>query len=76
MAAHYESGSSDKKPSDGVDDLLTFNAENMQSNMKIIYYRFVLTADIFSTLLMTSIWLGALYLGWTLVLLFVSFSIG
>ncbi|KAJ7980426.1 ER membrane protein complex subunit 6-like [Quillaja saponaria] len=37
MAGHNEGGKSDKK-SDGLNDLLTFNAENMQSNMKIIYY--------------------------------------
>ncbi|TKY54275.1 ER membrane protein complex subunit 6 [Spatholobus suberectus] len=38
MAGPFVSGSSEKKPRDGVSDLLTFNAENMQSNMKIIYY--------------------------------------
>ncbi|KAG4378418.1 hypothetical protein GLYMA_17G036700v4 [Glycine max] len=38
MAGPFELGSSKKKPGDGVNDLLTFNAENMQSNMKIIYY--------------------------------------
>lgn len=43
MAAHSDSGSSGKKSSNGVNELLTFNAENMQSNMKIIYYRFGLT---------------------------------
>lgn len=51
MAGPFESGSSKKKPGDGVNDLLTFNAENMQSNMKIIYYRFVLAADLFNALL-------------------------
>lgn len=45
MAVHSESGSSEKKSSNGVNELLTFNAENMQSNMKIIYYRFGLTSD-------------------------------
>ncbi|KAH7864615.1 hypothetical protein Vadar_031795 [Vaccinium darrowii] len=34
MAGHDESGSSEKSPS----DLPTFNAENMQNNMKAIYY--------------------------------------
>lgn len=62
MAGPFESGSSKKKPGDGVNDLLTFNAENMQSNMKIIYYRFVLAADLFNALLNEFIWLGALYL--------------
>ncbi|AES64949.1 Rab5-interacting family protein [Medicago truncatula] len=38
MAGHSGSGSSEKKSSNGVNELLTFNAENMQSNMKTIYY--------------------------------------
>ncbi|KAK7303656.1 hypothetical protein RJT34_14568 [Clitoria ternatea] len=38
MAVHSDSSSSEKKSSNGVNELLTFNAENMQSNMKIIYY--------------------------------------
>ncbi|KAG4990389.1 hypothetical protein glysoja_029385 [Glycine soja] len=38
MAVHSDSASSEKKSSNGVNELLTFNAENMQSNMKIIYY--------------------------------------
>ncbi|MED6194378.1 hypothetical protein PIB30_027887 [Stylosanthes scabra] len=38
MAVHSESGSQEKKSSNGVNELLTFNAENMQNNMKIIYY--------------------------------------
>lgn len=38
MAGHSESGSSEKKSSNGVNELLTLNAENMQSNMKVIYY--------------------------------------
>ena len=53
MAVHSESGSSEKKSSNGVNELLTFNAENMQSNMKIIYYRFGLTVDRFNTILNT-----------------------
>lgn len=44
MAGHSGSGSSEKKSSNGANELLTFNAENMQSNMKTIYYRFGLTA--------------------------------
>ncbi|TKY72470.1 hypothetical protein E2542_SST01211 [Spatholobus suberectus] len=38
MAVHSDSASSEKKSSNGVNELLTFNAENMQSNIKIIYY--------------------------------------
>ena len=38
MAGHNES---EKKSSDAVNDLQTFRAENLQSNMKVIYYRFV-----------------------------------
>ncbi|KAI4335000.1 hypothetical protein L6164_013690 [Bauhinia variegata] len=38
MAGHNESRSSEKKSSNGLDDLPTFNAENMQSNMEMIYY--------------------------------------
>ncbi|KAK7246243.1 hypothetical protein RIF29_41104 [Crotalaria pallida] len=38
MAGHSESGSSQKKSSNEIIDLMTLNAENMQSNMKIIYY--------------------------------------
>lgn len=41
MAGHDDSGVSEKKSSD-ISDLPTFNVENMQSNMKVIYYRFVL----------------------------------
>ncbi|KAG5237134.1 ER membrane protein complex [Salix suchowensis] len=37
MAGH---GESEKKSSDAVNDLQTFRAENLQSNMKVIYYRF------------------------------------
>ncbi|KAL3578695.1 hypothetical protein D5086_020199 [Populus alba] len=35
MAGHNES---EKKSSDAVNDLQTFRAENLQSNMKVIYY--------------------------------------
>ncbi|XAR56969.1 hypothetical protein NMG60_11024952 [Bertholletia excelsa] len=38
MAGHDGSGSSEKTPSEAVNDLPTFNAENMQSNMKSVYY--------------------------------------
>lgn len=41
MAGHNDSNTSEKKSSEAANDLPTFNAENMQSNMKIIYYRFV-----------------------------------
>ncbi|KAF7806793.1 ER membrane protein complex subunit 6 [Senna tora] len=38
MGGHNESNSSEKKSGNGVNDLPTFNAENLQSNMKTIYY--------------------------------------
>lgn len=38
MAGHDNSGTSGKKD---TNDIPTFNAENMQNNMKVIYYRFV-----------------------------------
>ncbi|KAL5782091.1 hypothetical protein ACOSP7_007120 [Xanthoceras sorbifolium] len=38
MAGHNDSSASEKKSSQAVDDLPTFSAENMQSNMKVIYY--------------------------------------
>lgn len=41
MAGHNGSGSSEKKSRDSTTDIPTFSAENLQSNMKIIYYRFV-----------------------------------
>jgi len=44
MVVHSNLASSEKKSSNGVNELLNFNAENMQSNMKIIYYRFGLLA--------------------------------
>ncbi|KAL8105486.1 uncharacterized protein LOC141679021 [Apium graveolens] len=37
MAGHDDSSASEKKSSD-ISDLPTFNVENMQSNMKVIYY--------------------------------------
>lgn len=40
MAGHDDSGATDKKSSE-INDIPTFNVENMQSNMKVIYYRFV-----------------------------------
>lgn len=40
MAGHDGSGTSGKKD---TNDIPTFNAENMQNNMKVIYYRFVFT---------------------------------
>ncbi|KAJ6902740.1 hypothetical protein NC651_020272 [Populus alba x Populus x berolinensis] len=43
MAGHNES---EKKSSDAVNDLQTFRAENLQSNMKVIYYRFQLKLEI------------------------------
>lgn len=42
MAGHNDSSASDKKSSEAINDLPTLNTENMQSNMKVIYYRFVL----------------------------------
>ncbi|CAJ2644111.1 unnamed protein product [Trifolium pratense] len=38
MAVQSGPASSEKKSTNGENELLTFNAENMQSNMKIIYY--------------------------------------
>ncbi|KAL2530653.1 Rab5-interacting family protein [Forsythia ovata] len=38
MASHDESSVSRKKSSDSVDEISTFNAENMQINAKIISY--------------------------------------
>lgn len=42
MAGHSDSGTSEKKSSDMTDDIPTFNAENLQNNMKMIYYRYVM----------------------------------
>ncbi|XP_050937213.1 uncharacterized protein LOC103492162 isoform X1 [Cucumis melo] len=36
--AGYSSTASDKKSSDSADDIPIFNAENLQNNLKIIYY--------------------------------------
>ncbi|CAK9328410.1 unnamed protein product [Citrullus colocynthis] len=36
--AGYSSAVSEKKSSDAADDLPIFNAENLQNNLKIIYY--------------------------------------
>jgi len=44
MVVHSDLASLEKKSSNVVNELLTFNAENMQSHMKIIYYRFGLPA--------------------------------
>ncbi|KAI8011839.1 hypothetical protein LOK49_LG06G03433 [Camellia lanceoleosa] len=38
MAGHDDSVSSEKKSSEAVNDIPTFNAENMQNNMKAVYY--------------------------------------
>ncbi|KAA8534401.1 hypothetical protein F0562_031918 [Nyssa sinensis] len=38
MAGLDDSGASEKKSGEAINDLPTFNAENMQNNMKIIYY--------------------------------------
>lgn len=42
MAGHNESSASGKKSTEATNDVPTLNAESLQSNMKIIYYRFVL----------------------------------
>jgi len=38
MAGHNDSVAAEKKSSESTNDIPTFNAENLQSNMKIIYY--------------------------------------
>ncbi|XP_041000215.1 ER membrane protein complex subunit 6-like [Juglans microcarpa x Juglans regia] len=38
MAGHNDSSAVEKKSSDLSNDIPTFNAENLQSNMKTIYY--------------------------------------
>ncbi|XP_042960685.1 ER membrane protein complex subunit 6-like [Carya illinoinensis] len=38
MARHNEFSAAEKKSSDLSNDIPTFNVENLQSNMKIIYY--------------------------------------
>lgn len=42
MAGHSESSGAEKKSSEAANEIPTFNAENLQANMKAIYYRFVL----------------------------------
>lgn len=41
MAGHSDSSSSEKKSSEVMNDVPIFSTENMQNNMKVIYYRFV-----------------------------------
>lgn len=41
MAVHDDVNGSIEKTSSGMDELPTFNVENLQSNMKVIYYRLV-----------------------------------
>ncbi|MBA0585421.1 hypothetical protein Godav_013196 [Gossypium davidsonii] len=38
MAGHSDSSSSEKKSSEAMNDVPTFSTENMQNNMKVIYY--------------------------------------
>ncbi|XP_058091808.1 uncharacterized protein LOC131237821 isoform X2 [Magnolia sinica] len=38
MAVHEDSSAVEKKSTDASNDLPIFNADNLQSNMKIIYY--------------------------------------
>ncbi|XP_077222771.1 uncharacterized protein LOC143856442 [Tasmannia lanceolata] len=38
MAMHGDSSSTEKKSSDAGDDIPTFSVDNLQSNMKVIYY--------------------------------------
>ncbi|XVE65480.1 hypothetical protein DITRI_Ditri08aG0003300 [Diplodiscus trichospermus] len=38
MAGHGDSSSSEKKSNEAVNDVPTFSAENLQNNMKVIYY--------------------------------------
>ncbi|KAK8585897.1 hypothetical protein V6N13_050867 [Hibiscus sabdariffa] len=40
MAGHSDSSSSEKKSSEAMTNVPIFSAENMQNNMKVIYYRF------------------------------------
>ncbi|RVW26480.1 hypothetical protein CK203_093918 [Vitis vinifera] len=46
MAGRNDSGASEKKSNEATNDMSTFNAENLQSNMKIIYYRTNLKTEI------------------------------
>lgn len=57
--AGYSSTASDKKSSDAADDLPIFNAENLQNNLKIIYYRFFDASMNFSYLLIRIVFLFA-----------------
>ncbi|XWS38910.1 hypothetical protein CRYUN_Cryun18bG0003900 [Craigia yunnanensis] len=53
MAGHSDSSSSEKKSSEARNDIPTFSAENLQNNMKVIYYRFVFTfSEILNSVLM------------------------
>lgn len=40
MAVHEDSSAQKKKSSDALDEIPTFNVENMQNNTRIINYRF------------------------------------
>ena len=40
MAVHDDSNGQKKKSSDALDEIPTFNVENMQNNTRIINYRF------------------------------------
>lgn len=40
MAVHENSSEQKKKSSDALDEISTFNVENMQNNTRIINYRF------------------------------------
>lgn len=42
MALQGNSGVSDLKQKGAFDDTAYINAENMQSNMKVIYYRYLI----------------------------------
>ena len=46
MAGHSESSGAEKKSSEAANEIPTFNAENLQTNMKAIYYRFVFTTPL------------------------------
>ncbi len=41
MGGHSESSGAEKKSSDAMNEIPTFNAENLQTNMQTIYYRFL-----------------------------------
>lgn len=59
--AGYSSAVSEKKSSDAADDLPIFNAENLQNNLKIIYYRFFDASANFTCLLIPIIFYFLLY---------------